>query len=72
LLDSAHEIKFYGKYYPVKAQIHHIESLSAHADQGEILRWLDAIKNVPEKVFLGHGEPSASDALRVKLRDTFG
>ncbi len=72
LLDGAHEIKFYGKYYPVRAQIHHVESLSAHADQWEILDWLDAIKNVPEKVFLIHGEPAASDALRVKLRDTFG
>lgn len=72
LLDGAHEIKFYGKYYAVKAQVHHIQSLSAHADQTEILNWLGSIKNVPEKVFLIHGEPLASDALRVKLQDSLG
>ncbi|WP_222430241.1 hypothetical protein [Gillisia sp. Hel_I_86] len=32
LLEGAHELKFFGKYYPVKAGIHHIESFSAHAD----------------------------------------
>ncbi|WP_299215164.1 MBL fold metallo-hydrolase [uncultured Aquimarina sp.] len=71
LQDGAHEIKLYGKYYPVKAQIHHIESLSAHADQYELLDWVSKIKNIPEKVFLIHGEPSASEAFNIKLRDTF-
>jgi len=69
LLEGAHEIKFFGKYYPVKAEVHHIESLSAHADQSEILDWLSEIKNIPEQVFLVHGEPSASDALETKLAD---
>jgi metallo-beta-lactamase family protein len=71
LLEGAHEVKFFGKYHPVKAQIYHIESLSAHADQAEILDWLSNIKNIPEQVFLVHGEPSASDALRLKLEDEF-
>ncbi len=71
LQDGVHEIKLYGKYYPVKAQIHHIESLSAHADQYELLDWVSKIKNIPEKVFLIHGEPSASEAFNIKLRDAF-
>ncbi|RMA58770.1 MBL fold metallo-hydrolase RNA specificity domain-containing protein [Ulvibacter antarcticus] len=72
LLEGAHELKFFGKYYPVKAQIHHIESLSAHADQAGILDWLSEIKNSPESTFLIHGEATAQQALRVKLIDTFG
>ncbi len=28
LLEGAYELKFFGKYYPVNAEIHHIESLS--------------------------------------------
>ena len=71
LLEGAHEIKFFGKYYPVKAKIYHDESLSAHADQKGILEWLKDIDNVPQKVFLVHGEPLALDALRVKLKDTY-
>jgi metallo-beta-lactamase family protein len=71
LLEGAHELKFFGKYHPVKATVEHIESLSAHADQAGIIAWLSAIKNVPEKTFLIHGEPTALNALRVKIKDTF-
>ena len=71
LLDGAHEIKIRGRYYPVKAKIHDIESLSAHADQKDLLDWLSRVKEKPERVFLVHGEPTALDALRVKLKDAF-
>ena len=71
LLDGAHEIKFYGKYYPVKATIKSVESLSAHADQQDLLDWVSTIKNRPEKVYLVHGEPAALDTFRVKLKNEF-
>ena len=71
LENGASEIKIFGKYCPVKAKILKIESLSAHADQQELLDWLSEIKNVPEKVFLIHGEPTALDSLRVKLKDQY-
>ena len=70
LFDGAHEIKFFGKYYPVKATIKSIESLSAHADQDDLFKWMSNIKNIPEKVYLIHGEPTALDAFRVKIKDT--
>ncbi len=72
LLEGAHELKFFGKYYPVKANIQHLESLSAHADQQELLHWIRDIKNIPEGVFLIHGEPTALDTLRVKIHDEHG
>ena len=71
LLEGAHEIKLFGKYYPVKAKIEHMESLSAHADQEELLNWIEGLKNIPEDVFLIHGEPLVLDAFRVKIRDTY-
>lgn len=70
LEDGAHELKFFGKYYPVKAEVKIIESLSAHADQEELLNWMRAIKNIPEKVYLIHGEPAALNTFRVKIKDT--
>ncbi|MCM4173287.1 MBL fold metallo-hydrolase [Arenibacter sp. TNZ] len=72
LLEGAHELKFFGKYYPVKAKIHHLESLSAHADQSELMHWLKDIENIPETVFLIHGEPTSLDAFRVKIKDFYG
>jgi len=72
LLEGTHEVKIFGKYYPVKAKIQHLESLSAHADQKGLLDWMSEIKNLPEKVFLIHGEPTALDTFRVKIRDVRG
>ena len=70
LLEGTHEIKFFGKYYPVKATIKSIESLSAHADQDDLFKWMSNIKNIPEKVYLIHGESTALDAFRAKIKDT--
>lgn len=71
LLDGAHEIRFFGKYYSVNATIKSIESLSAHADQQDLLNWVSQIKNIPENIYLIHGEPTALDAFRVKLKEEY-
>jgi metallo-beta-lactamase family protein len=71
LFEGAHEIRIFGKYYAVKADIQHIESLSAHGDQADLIHWISDIKNIPEEVFLVHGEPSSADALRVKIQTIF-
>ncbi|MBO0323711.1 MBL fold metallo-hydrolase [Muricauda sp. CAU 1633] len=72
LLEGAQELKIFGKYIPVKAKIEHLESLSAHADQNELLHWMGAIKNIPEKVFLIHGEDEALYAFKDKIHETYG
>ncbi|WP_190811008.1 MBL fold metallo-hydrolase RNA specificity domain-containing protein [Flagellimonas sp. S3867] len=72
LLEGTHELKLFGKYRPVKAKIYHLESLSAHADQQELLHWIKSIKNIPEKVFLIHGETTALDTFKVKIEDETG
>ena len=72
LLEGAHELKIFGKYIPVAANVIQLDSLSAHADQGELLDWVSDITQAPEHIFLVHGEPTAQDALRVKLADDKG
>lgn len=72
LLNGADEIKFYGKYVPVKAQVDILDGLSAHADRDELIHWLSDIESAPEQVFLIHGEPQALDTLRLKLKDVLG
>ncbi len=71
LQEGAHEIKIFGKYCEVKAKILNISSLSAHADQQGIIDWASEIKNIPEQVFLIHGEDMPRDVLRVKLKDHY-
>ncbi|MGB5171733.1 MAG: MBL fold metallo-hydrolase [Eudoraea sp.] len=69
LLEGIEEVKIYGRYYKVKATIYHDESLSAHADQAELLSWISSIKNIPEQVFLVHGESEALDAFSTKIKE---
>ncbi|MCX2720102.1 MBL fold metallo-hydrolase RNA specificity domain-containing protein [Lentiprolixibacter aurantiacus] len=72
LLEGEPEIKIFGKYYSVNAGIHHIQSLSAHADKSDLMKWLGNIKNIPEGVFLIHGEPEALQGFQSGIRDTMG
>jgi metallo-beta-lactamase family protein len=69
--EGAEEIKIHGNYFKVKATIVGIHTMSSHGDQSEILGWLSAIKNIPEKVFIVHGEPHAAQVLRVKITDLY-
>lgn len=68
LLNESHELKIHGKYYPVKAKIVELTGLSAHADQSELIEWIRKYKNPPRQIMLVHGEPSALEALRVKIQ----
>ena len=64
------ELKIHGNYYHVQAEISHIDSLSAHGDQADLLWWLNSFKAAPKQLFINHGEAQASDALRLKIKDT--
>jgi len=46
--------------------------MSAHADRGEILRWLRTMPGPPERVYLVHGEPEPMDALRDRIEQQLG
>lgn len=45
--------------------------LSAHADRTEILNWLSHFDRPPQTTFITHGEPVASDALRLAIEERF-
>mgnify|MGYP003970214645 CR=1 FL=1 len=55
----------------VKAGIRQIHSMSAHADQEQLLLWLSKIKGV-EKVILTHGEDEPRQVLGEKVKTMFG
>ena len=72
LLQGVPEVKVFGEYVPVRAEVRLLDGLSAHADAGELLDWLGAAPRPPGRVSLVHGEPAAVDSLRRLIRDRLG
>lgn len=67
LLSGAEFIRIHGVDVPVRARIRKIDGFSAHADSGEIDRWLSNLGAPPWRTFLVHGEPGALEAGRSRL-----
>jgi metallo-beta-lactamase family protein len=67
LVDGATQVKLLGRDVPVAARIEQIDSMSAHADAGEIMRWLSGFTRAPQMTFLVHGEPIALTALAARI-----
>jgi len=68
LLEGAREVKIHGRWLTVNAEVAELPMLSAHADSNELMRWLSGFNPAPHHVFVVHGEPSASDALRERIQ----
>jgi len=67
LVDGATQVRLKGHDVPVASRIEKLDSMSAHADAGEILRWLSGFSRPPAKTYLVHGEPVALEALRQRI-----
>ena len=63
LQEGAKLLRMHGEEVPVRARVETISGLSAHADQGDLLRWLSGFRRPPRQTFLVHGEPGQSAAL---------
>jgi len=72
LVGGAETIRIHGEAVAVRAQVAQMDSASAHADANELIAWLRSIGTPPRRVFITHGEASASDSLRQKIQDRLG
>ena len=72
LAHGADDVKIFGQYVPVRAEIVDLTSMSAHGDYMELIEWLGSVKIKPKLVFLTHGEPAAADAFRKHIERHLG
>lgn len=68
LVDGAKQVRLWGETIKVAAQVHTIGGLSAHADQKDILYWVNQFKTKPN-IVLVHGETEALQGLAGKLQE---
>jgi metallo-beta-lactamase family protein len=72
LVDGAREVKMHGMLVPVAAHVERLDTMSAHADSQEILRWLQDFTRPPEATYLVHGESGPMTALRSTIESRLG
>ena len=71
LVDGHSSVRIFGDEYRVKASIHTVGGLSAHADADDLTRWVGSFSNRPQ-VHVVHGEDASKQAFRHKLESELG
>jgi metallo-beta-lactamase family protein len=72
VVDGAKSVKIHGEDVPVQAHVAKVDSMSAHADSSEIMRWLSGFTRPPGMTYLVHGEPTALEALKGTIQSRLG
>lgn len=72
LVDGVREVELFGEPTPVRASIHTLGGLSAHADQAALLAWAGHFKRAPKQVYVVHGESTTALGFAELLKKEFG
>ena len=68
MVDGCDAIQLYHETIKVNAQIDMLNGFSAHADQSDLLAWMDKFEKL-NKVFLIHGEPDKQAAFKEAIAE---
>lgn len=72
LVDKLPEVSIFGEPMRVRAEVETLNELSGHADQRELLAWMEPLARGLKRVFLVHGELAQAAALRDAIRGRYG
>jgi metallo-beta-lactamase family protein len=72
LVEKWQEVPIFGEPMRVRAEISSLDELSGHADQRELLHWIEPLVPTLRKVFLVHGEPKQAETLAGLLHSVHG
>jgi len=72
LVDGDNRVRLFGEDIAVRASIHTIGGLSAHADQAALLNWLKSFESAPQRNFVVHGEAQTACGFADRIADELG
>ena len=72
LVDGAKTVRIFGETIAVKASVHLLGGLSAHAGQTGLLRWFDVVAGSKPMIVLSHGEDKGRIPLGQIISDRYG
>ncbi len=71
IVQRQQEVKIFGEPMRLRAEVDSIGELSGHADQRELLEWMEPVVPTLKKVFLVHGESDAQQTLKVEIEKLY-
>jgi metallo-beta-lactamase family protein len=72
LVDGARSVRLFRETVPVRASLHTLGGLSAHADRDALLSWLAHFRHAPARTFVVHGEAETALGFAGLLREQLG
>ena len=57
---------------PCNLQVETVDGFSGHSDRGQLMNWIANLSPRPERIIIGHGEPSKSVDLASSLHKKYG
>ncbi len=72
LVDGEKRVRIFGQEIAVRAGIHTIGGLSAHADQAALLAWLKGFGAAPARTFVVHGEAATACGFADRVASELG
>lgn len=72
ILEGEKSVRIFGEDVPVNCHVREIQGLSAHADQSELMRWLDNFKKSPKMTFITHGEIESATTFSKLIESKLG
>ncbi|MCK4535057.1 MAG: MBL fold metallo-hydrolase, partial [Syntrophobacterales bacterium] len=69
IVDGEKRVRIFREDVSVAAKVFTIGGFSAHADQKGLLEWAGYFAGAHPRVFVTHGEPTASETLAAKLKE---
>lgn len=62
-------LRIFGADVPIRAEVVALESMSGHADADQLIDWMRHAPAPPAHTYVTHGEPAASDRLRLRIEN---
>lgn len=69
ILDKENTVRILGEDVPVRCKVKAIGGYSAHGDQPQLLKWVEAMRLSVKKVFVTQGEEEEATALAQRIKD---
>ncbi len=72
LVDGEKVVRIFGEEVKNNAHVEVLYGFSGHADRDDLMGWVGAMEQKPQRTFLVHGEPDSAAALADSLRASYG